>query len=244
MLRVEGLTCRYGAITATHDVSLEVAEGEIVTLIGANGAGKSSILGAISGVVAHTGRITFDGRPLPRSPAAVVRAGVVQAPEGRRVFPDLTVAENMLMGAYTRRDRSAVRRDLSTTMDLLPVLRDRSNSPAGYLSGGQQQMLALARALMAAPQLLMLDEPSLGLAPTVVDDIVGYIRRANRELKLSILLVEQSVGVALALANRGYVLERGRVVLEGSSEELARNELVRSAYLGAQGEGERTDHDD
>jgi len=238
MLHIENLTCTYGAITATHEVSLHVEAGEIVTLIGANGAGKSSILGAVSEVVRHTGRITLDGRPLPRTPAAVVRAGVVQVPEGRRVFPQLTVKENLLMGAYARRDRTAVRRDLDTQMQLFPVLRDRLEAPAGYLSGGQQQMLALARALMAGPQLLMLDEPSLGLAPSVVSDIMEHIRRANRELGLTMLLVEQSVGVALRLAHRGYVLERGRVVLSGSSETLARNDLVRRAYLGAKAGGQ------
>jgi branched-chain amino acid transport system ATP-binding protein len=234
MLHVESVTCRYGAVVATHEVSLRVDAGEIVTLIGANGAGKSSTLGAISGVVRYSGRIQLDDRPLPRSAAAVVRAGVVQVPEGRRVFPELTVTENLLMGAYTRRDRAAVRRDLDNNMQLFPVLAERRSGLAGNLSGGQQQMLALARGLMARPRLLMLDEPSLGLAPSIVRDVMDHIGRVNRELGLTMLLVEQSVGVALRLAHRGYVLERGRVVVAGTGDELARNELVRRAYLGEQ----------
>ena len=232
MLAVEDLTCRYGAVVATRGVALEVWAGEIVTLIGANGAGKSSTLGAISGTVRYTGRITFDGRPLPASAPAVVRAGVVQVPEGRQVFPELTVTENLLMGAYARRDRAAIRRDLVTQLELFPVLAQRRNDMAGNLSGGQQQMLAIARGLMARPKLLMLDEPSLGLAPAVVRDIMAHIQRINAELGLTVLLVEQSVGVALRLAHRGYVLERGRIVLSATSEELARNELIRTAYLG------------
>jgi branched-chain amino acid transport system ATP-binding protein len=232
MLRIESVTCRYGAVVATREVSLHVDGGEIVTLIGANGAGKSSTLGAVSGTVRYGGRILLDGRPLPKSPSAAVRAGIVQVPEGRRVFGELTVAENLLMGAYTRRDRAAVRRDLDTNMQLFPMLAERRHTPAGHLSGGQQQMLALARGLMAKPRLLMLDEPSLGLAPSIVRDVMDHIARVNRELALTILLVEQSVGVALRLAHRGYVLERGRVVVSGTSDELARNEQVRRAYLG------------
>jgi branched-chain amino acid transport system ATP-binding protein len=232
MLRIEDMTCRYGAVVATREVSLHVDAGEIVTLIGANGAGKSSTLGAISGFVRYTGHIQLDDRPLPRSAAAVVRAGVVQVPEGRRVFPELTVTENLLMGAHTRRDRAGVRRDLETNMQLFPALAERRDGLAGHLSGGQQQMLAMARGLMAKPRLLMLDEPSLGLAPSIVRDLMDHIAWVNRELGVTILLVEQSVGVALRLAHRGYVLERGRVFLAGTGDELARNDLIRRAYLG------------
>lgn len=232
MLAVEGLTCRYGAIEATRDVDLTVAQGEIVTLIGANGAGKTSVLGAISGLVSHTGTITFDGAPLPRAPARVVRAGVVQVPEGRELFGQLTVEENLRMGGYARRGRKEVARELEAQLERFPALAERRRLPAASLSGGQQQMLAIARAMLSRPRLLMLDEPSLGLAPVLVREIMGTIRRLNAEEGLTVLLVEQSVALALAAASRGYVLERGRVVLSGPAAELSANPQVRSAYLG------------
>ena len=229
MLAVEGLSCRYGAIEATHDVELTVAEGEIVTLIGANGAGKTSVLGAISGLVSHTGTITLDGEPLGRSPARIVRAGVVQVPEGREVF---SVEENLRMGAYARRGRKAIACDLAEQLERFPVLGERRRLPAASLSGGQQQMLAIARAMLARPRLLMLDEPSLGLAPVLVREIMATIRRLNEDEGLTVLLVEQSVALALAVAGRGYVLERGRVALAGTAVELSASPQVRSAYLG------------
>jgi len=232
MLAVEGLSCRYGAIEATHDVELTVAEGEIVTLIGANGAGKTSVLGAISGLVSHTGTITLDGEPLGRSPARIVRAGVVQVPEGREVFGQLSVEENLRMGAYARRGRKAIACDLAEQLERFPVLGERRRLPAASLSGGQQQMLAIARAMLARPRLLMLDEPSLGLAPVLVREIMATIRRLNEDEGLTVLLVEQSVALALAVAGRGYVLERGRVALAGTAVELSASPQVRSAYLG------------
>ena len=232
MLHLDHVSCTYGAIQATDEVDLTVDDGEVVTLIGANGAGKSSTLGAISGLVDHTGTISYEGQPLPQRPAAVVARGIVQVPEGRMVFPELTVEENLLIGAYARRDKAAVRRDMDAQMAMFPVLGERRKSLAANLSGGQQQMLAMARGLMARPKLLMLDEPSLGLAPAIVRDVMATIKQINEEAGVTILLVEQSVGVALEVAHRGYVLERGRIVVSGSSKELRQNDMVRRAYLG------------
>ena len=235
MLRIESLTCRYGAIQATREIDIEVADGEIVTMIGANGAGKSSTIGAISGVVEYTGTIMLDGAPLSRHPSKVVRAGVVQVPEGREIFPELTVEENLLVGAYTRRDHAGIRQDLEEQLTRFPVLRERYRQSAANLSGGQQQMLAIARAMMAKPRLLMLDEPSLGLAPVLVREIMSNVRRINAERGVTILLVEQNIGLALELADRCYVLEQGRVVLSGTSAEVRANDYVRQAYLGWEG---------
>lgn len=232
MLDIERLTCMHGAVVATHEVSLTVNDAEIVTLIGANGAGKSSIVGAVSGLVKFTGTIRFEGSPLPRSAASIMRRGVVQVPEGRRVFPDLTVAENLAMGAYRRRDNAAIRRDEAICYELFPILAERKKALAGILSGGQQQMLAVARALMGAPRLLMLDEPSHGLAPPIVRQLIEHIRTINQELGITILLIEQSIGVALEVAQRAYVLDRGRVAFESNCEELRANPKLRTAYLG------------
>lgn len=232
MLRIESLTCRYGIIQATREIDIEISRNEIVTLVGANGAGKSSTIGAISGVVDYTGEITLEGTSLSRDPAKVVRAGVVQVPEGRQIFAELTVEENLLMGAYTRSDRSGIRGDLEEQLTRFPILRERYRQLAANLSGGQQQMLAIARAMMVRPSLLMLDEPSLGLAPVLVREIMDSIRWINAEQNVTVLLIEQNVGLALELADRCYVLDRGRVMLSGTSAEIRTDERFRQAYLG------------
>ena len=234
LLELRGVAAGYGAIAALAAVDLEVAAGEIVTLIGANGAGKSTTLMTICGVVpARAGEIFLEGEPIHRlAPAELVRRGVVQVPEGRHIFPRLSVAENLEMGAFLRSDPGGVRRDREAVWELFPVLAARRSQPGGTLSGGEQQMLAIGRALMAAPRLLLLDEPSLGLAPLVVRQIFGTIASLNRERGTTILLVEQNAHLALRAAHRGYVLETGRVVLRGSGAELLADPAVRSAYLG------------
>jgi branched-chain amino acid transport system ATP-binding protein len=234
LLELRGVQAGYGAIAALAGVSLAVDEGEIVTLIGANGSGKTTTLMAICGVVpVRAGEVLLGGCRIHRLPAAeVVRLGVVQVPEGRRIFPRLSVAENLEMGAFLRRDPDGVRRDRDDVYTLFPVLAARRHQPGGTLSGGEQQMLALGRALMAAPRLLLLDEPSLGLAPLVVRQIFEVVGRMNRERGTTVLLVEQNAHLALQAAHRGYVLETGAVVLEGSGAELLESPAVRSAYLG------------
>ena len=234
LLELRGVAAGYGAITALADVSLTVGQGEIVTLIGANGAGKSTALMTICGVLpARAGEILLDGKPIQqRAPRDIVGLGVVQVPEGRRIFPRLSVAENLEMGAFCRDDPAAVRRDRDAVHALFPVLAERSRQMGGTLSGGEQQMLALGRALLAAPRLLLLDEPSLGLAPLVVRQIFETVVRMNRERGTTILLVEQNAHLALQTAHRGYVLENGRVVLSGTGANLLENPAVRSAYLG------------
>jgi branched-chain amino acid transport system ATP-binding protein len=234
LLELCGVGAGYGAISALADVSIAVGEGEIVTLIGANGAGKSTALMAICGVVpARAGEILLAGRAIQRLPPAdIVRLGVVQVPEGRRIFPRLSVAENLEMGAFCRSDPDGARRDRDTVYELIPVLAERHRQMGGTLSGGEQQMLAIGRALMAGPRLLLLDEPSLGLAPLVVRQIFEVIGRMNRERGTTILLVEQNAHLALQTAHRGYVLETGRVVLSGTGAALLDDPAVRSAYLG------------
>ena len=234
LLELRGVAAGYGAIQALTAVDLEVADGEIVTLIGANGAGKTTALMTVCGVVpARAGEILLDGAPIHRlPPGEIVRRGVVQVPEGRRIFPRLSVAENLEMGAFLRRDPEGVRRDRESVYVLFPVLAARRGQAGGTLSGGEQQMLALGRALMAAPRLLLLDEPSLGLAPLVVRQIFEVIVRMNRERGTTILLVEQNAHLALQTAHRGYVLENGRVVLSGTGAGLLEDQAVRSAYLG------------
>jgi branched-chain amino acid transport system ATP-binding protein len=233
MLRLEGVRAGYGPIDALRGLDLEVRQGELVCLLGANGAGKSSTLRTISGLLRpRAGRIVFDGTDLHgREPSDVLRAGIAHCPEGRRVFPYLTVRENLTMGAYVRRDATAVAADLERVYAHFPILADRRRQAAGTLSGGEQQMLAIGRALMARPRLIMFDEPSLGLAPTIVETtfaIIGDIRRSGT----TVLMVEQNARLALRMADRGYVMEAGRIVLSGAARELLHNDHVRAAYLG------------
>jgi branched-chain amino acid transport system ATP-binding protein len=232
LLELTDVDARYGQVRAVHGVSLTVDEGEIVALLGANGAGKTTTLRAISGVVAREGTLVFDGKPLPRKPEATARRGITHVPEGRGILGELTVWENLKMGAYLRNDRKAVARDLDEVTSELTWLGQRRDQQAGTLSGGEQQMLALARARLSKPRLLLLDEPSLGLAPIVVEQFFNLVRRLNDEQGLTVLLVEQNANAALDLSNRAYLLEVGRVVLEGASAELREHEGVRKSYLG------------
>ena len=233
MLALEGVTARYGRITALSDVSLAVAAAEFVCLIGANGAGKTTTLKAISGLVPATeGRIRFEGRDIQGlPPQEILRRGIAHCPEGRRVFPYMTVDENLAMGAYVRTDVAAVASDLDRVFTHFPILAERRRQAAGTLSGGEQQMLAIGRALMARPRLILFDEPSLGLAPTVVETVFAIIAGIQRE-GTTVLMVEQNAYMALALASRAYVMETGRIVLEGPAQALAANEHVKKAYLG------------
>lgn len=234
MLLIENLTVSYGKAVALSEVSLQVAEGELVALLGSNGAGKSTLLKTISGVMeASGGSIKFDGQELTTLPAhKIVELGVIQVPEGREVFPQLTVHENLRMGAFTRRDAAAVERDMDFVFELFPRLAERDSQLAGTLSGGEAQMLAIARALLSAPKLLMLDEPSLGLAPVMRDVIYEVVRQIYEERGVTTLLVEQNAKWALEVASRGYILENGRVTLEDRGSSLAQNEHVQRAYLG------------
>jgi len=234
MLNIENLNVHYGVIHALHDVSLNVQAGEIVTLIGSNGAGKSTTLMSLSGLLQPTsGKVEFEGKDLLCiSPHRRVSTGLVQVPEGRRVFATLTVAENLDLGSYARRDKAAVQQDLQEVYDLFPRLRERRSQQAGTLSGGEQQMLAVGRALMSRPRLLLLDEPSLGLAPLLVKEIFNVVKRI-RERGVTVLLVEQNAHMALAIADRAYVLETGRIVMSGPAQEIAGDARVKAAYLGA-----------
>ncbi len=233
MLKVRNLNVFYGTIHALHDISFRVETGEIVTLIGANGAGKTTTLHSVSGLIPYSsGEIEFIGSSLQGiSPNRIVKMGLGQVPEGRRIFANLTVMENLEMGAYIRRDRSRVKRDYEEIFSRFPRLKERMKQVAGTLSGGEQQMLAIGRTLMSKPRLLLLDEPSMGLAPLLVKEIFEIIKEINRE-GTTILLVEQNANMALSIAHRAYVLETGKVVLEGPARELAQNEQVRKAYLG------------
>jgi len=232
MLRVENLYCSYGRIEALHGVSIKVDAGEIVTLVGANGAGKTTLLRAISGVQPITsGQILFDGARIERVPAhRRVVAGIAQVPEGRQMFAPLSVEDHLKLGAWTRHDDD-VAVDMQRIFKLFPMLAERRGSPAGALSGGQQQMLAVGRALMAKPRLILLDEPSLGIAPVLVDRILDIIRKLKDD-GLTVLLVEQNARAALAIADRGYVIETGRVTISGSGKELLADDRVQAAYLG------------
>ena len=232
LLELTEVHARYGPVRALHGVSLTLDEGEIVALLGANGAGKTTTLRAISGMVARDGTIVFDGEALPRRAETTARRGITHVPEGRGILGDLTVWENLKMGAYLRRDRKAVAQDFDGLADELPWLRERSDQQAGTLSGGEQQMLALARARLSRPRLLMLDEPSLGLAPIIVEQFFQVVRRLNEEEGLSVLIVEQNANAALDLSHRAYLLEVGKVVLGGISAELREHEGVRKSYLG------------
>jgi len=233
LLELRGVEARYGPIKALHGVSLTVGEGEIVALLGANGAGKTTTLRAVSGTVRHTGEIVFEGKQIARSkPDAVARAGVAHVPEGRGLFAELSVWENLRMGAYVRGERRTLRQEAPRVFKYFPWLEARRNQQAGTLSGGEQQMLALARALVGRPRLLMLDEPSLGLAPTVVQEIFRIVKELNADDGLTVLVVEQNANLALSAAARAYVLEVGQVAIEGESAELRRHEGVRKSYLG------------
>jgi branched-chain amino acid transport system ATP-binding protein len=232
-LDVEAVEVSYGAIRALRGVSLHVEQGEIVTLIGANGAGKSTTVRAIAGILRPSaGTVRFDGRNVSDLSAEnVVRAGISLAPEGRRIFPRMSVHENLLMGAYTRRDRAGVDADMERVFTLFPRLRERRDQLGGTLSGGEQQMLAIGRALMPRPRLLLLDEPSLGLAPVLVETIFDTLQEINQQ-GTTILLIEQNALMALRLAHRGYVLETGQVAMEGTAQQLMESEDVKRAYLG------------
>jgi branched-chain amino acid transport system ATP-binding protein len=234
MLEIRNLHVSYGGIAALHGISLDVPAGSIVTLIGGNGAGKSSTLRAISGIAkVASGSIVFEGRDITNKPAhEIVALGLAHSPEGRMVFSNLTVLENLHMGAHLRRDRQAISSDLERIFALFPRLKERLQQAAGTLSGGEQQMLAIARALMSKPKCLLLDEPSLGIAPILVQTIFSRIVEINRELGLTILLVEQNANLALRIASHGYVLETGRIILNDTAENLRTNPAVRSAYLG------------
>ncbi|PIE57659.1 MAG: branched-chain amino acid ABC transporter ATP-binding protein [Desulfobulbus propionicus] len=234
MLELRKIDSYYGNIQALHGIQLYVEEGEIITLIGANGAGKSTTLMSISGIVPpKNGEILFKGKPIHGlAPDAIVRLGICQVPEGRHIFPDLTVAENLDMGAFLRRDRKKIAEDLEYLYDLFPILRKRRNQAGGNLSGGEQQMLAISRALMAHPKLLLLDEPSMGLAPLVTRQIFAIIKKINQEQNTTIFLVEQNANLALKIADRGYVLENGTITLHDRADALLANKEVQKAYLG------------
>jgi branched-chain amino acid transport system ATP-binding protein len=233
MLKVQDLHVYYGGIHALKGISIEVPKGKVVTLIGSNGAGKSSTLRAIAGLIRNKkGAITFNGADLAgRDPVEIVKSGIVMAPEGRRIFPHLTVLENLRLGAYSRSDEAQIARDLEWIFELFPKMRDRKDQKGGTLSGGEQQMLALGRALMSAAEVVMMDEPSLGLAPMLVKEVFDIIGTINRQGK-TVLLVEQNAFAALKIADYAYVLETGAIVLEGTGEALIADARVRSAYLG------------
>ena len=234
MLEVRNLTVNYGVITALHEVSLTVNQGDIVTLIGANGAGKTTTLRAISGLLkAKAGTIFYQGEPITNLPAhEIVQRGISQVPEGRMIFANLTVLENLWMGAYLQRDKQVVKSGLAYVFNLFPRLKEREKQVAGTLSGGEQQMLAIGRALMSQPKFLMLDEPSLGIAPLLVKTIFKKIVEINQEQGITILLVEQNANLALEVSRYGYVLETGKIILQDQSSALRQNPQVKSAYLG------------
>jgi branched-chain amino acid transport system ATP-binding protein len=234
MLRLDDIRTYYGNIQALKGVSLEVNEGEIVCLIGANGAGKSTTLMSVSGVVPpRAGEIYFKEEPITElAPDEIVKLGIIQVPEGRHIFPGLSVQENLDMGALLRNDKEGIAKDLEYVFELFPILKDRRKQAGGTLSGGEQQMLAISRALMAQPRMLLLDEPSLGLAPLLVQQIFEIIQKINKENGTTIFLVEQNANLALKVANRGYVMETGRITLTDTAAHLLENEDVRRAYLG------------
>ena len=234
MLELHDLTVSYGSIAALHGISLRVEKGSIVTLVGGNGAGKTTTLRTISGLVAaKSGSIMYEGREIANQPPhKIVADGIAQSPEGRMVFANLTVRENLQMGAYLRSDKAGIAKDLDYIFGIFPRLKERAKQTAGTLSGGEQQMLAIGRALMSKPRLLLLDEPSLGIAPLLTKTIFEKIVEINRELGLTILLVEQNANLALEISHYGYVLETGRIILQDTAAALRTNEKVREAYLG------------
>ncbi len=234
MLEIKNINTFYGNIQALHDVSLKVEEGEIITLIGANGAGKTTTLMSISGIAPpRTGEITFQDKPINNlRPDQIVALGICQVPEGRHIFPDLTVEENLDMGAFLRKDTEQIKKDVKQIYEMFPILEKRRKQPGGNLSGGEQQMLAISRAMMAKPKLLLLDEPSMGLAPLVTKQIFDIIKKINQENNTTIFLVEQNANLALKVADRGYVIETGKITLQDKASSLLDNDDVRKAYLG------------
>ena len=241
ILRLANVESSYGPVQAIRGVSLEVRRGSIVTVLGANGAGKTTILKTISGIIdPQKGTVWFDGEEIQkRDPDWIVRRGISHVPEGREVFPLLTVRENLMMGAFTRSDKAGIAEDIERVYGYFPILRERMNQEAGQLSGGQQQMLAIGRALMARPRLLLLDEPSLGLSPKLVKEIFEIVRRVNREQGTTMLLVEQNANIALATADFGYVLEVGRIVMEDTCERLLQKDDIKEFYLGMKADNVR-----
>lgn len=234
MLELRNISTFYGNIQALHDINLKIDQGEIVTLIGANGAGKSTTLMSISGITPpRQGEILFQGHPIHgMMPDAIVKLGICQVPEGRHIFPELTVAENLDMGAFLRRDKPGIAADKESLYALFPILAERRHQPGGNLSGGEQQILAISRALMARPRMLLLDEPSMGLAPLVTKQIFDIMVKINKEHNTAIFLVEQNANLALQVADRGYVLENGRIVLQDTAMALLNNAAIQKAYLG------------
>jgi len=241
VLQLNNVESAYGPIKAIRGVSLKVAKGRIVTVLGSNGAGKTTILKTISGIIdPRKGTVEFKGENITAmDPAAIVQRGLSHVPEGREVFPLLSVRDNLLMGAYTRRDGDGVARDIEQVYGYFPILRERATQDAGLLSGGQQQMLAISRALMAAPQLMLLDEPSLGLSPLLTREIFDIVVRINRERGTTLLLVEQNAHMALNVADHGYVLENGRIVMEDSCDRLREKDDIKEFYLGIKEQGVR-----
>lgn len=241
LLEVRNLESFYGPIMAIRGVSLKVEKGQIVTVLGANGAGKSTLLKTISGIMdPEKGQILFEGEEIQgREPHVIVKKGIVHIPEGREVFPLLSVDENLTLGAYTRSDSAEISRDRQLVFDYFPILADRRRQEAGTLSGGQQQMLAIGRGLMLRPRIMLLDEPSLGLSPLLVQEIFDILKRLNEDEGVTMMLVEQNARVALDLADVGYVMEIGRIVMDGSAERLMQSEDIKAFYLGHQAEGQR-----
>jgi branched-chain amino acid transport system ATP-binding protein len=241
MLSIRNIETFYGAVLALRGVSLDVEKGKIVTILGANGAGKTTLLKTISGVMdPEKGKIEFQGEEIQgMEPSKIVRKGIVHVPEGREIFPFLSVEENLMMGAYTRKDKQNLQGDLEMVYGYFPILKERHSQQAGYLSGGQQQMLAIGRGLMGKPILMLLDEPSLGLSPLLVQEIFTIIKRLNQEKNVTILLVEQNANVALKAADYGYVLEIGRIVMDDTADNLLASEDIQEFYLGLQEDGQR-----
>lgn len=241
LLKIRNIESFYGPIMAIRGVSLDVHEGRVVSLLGANGAGKTTLMKTISGVMdPEKGTVEFQGQEIQgREPHKIVERGIVHVPEGREVFPLMTVDENLTLGAYTLSDKAQIERDRELVFNYFPILKERRNQEAGTLSGGQQQMLAIGRGLMANPKMMLLDEPSLGLSPLLVQEIFGILKRLNEEQNMTMMLVEQNASAALELAHDGYVMEVGRIVMDGSADELMASEDIQNFYLGVQEEGAR-----
>ncbi len=241
ILKIRNVESFYGPIMAIRGVSLDVHPGQIVSILGANGAGKTTLMKTVSGVMdPEKGKITFDGRDIQGSePHKVVQRGIVHVPEGREVFPLLTVNENLSLGAYTAKDKAQIEQDREMVFSYFPVLKERRAQEAGTLSGGQQQMLAIGRGLMASPKIMLLDEPSLGLSPLLVQEIFGILKRLNEEQNMTMMLVEQNAHAALELAHHGYVMEVGRIVMDGAADKLLQSEDIQNFYLGVQEKGAR-----